>query len=455
MSDSLDKLLSFPSTLALDSGSRIELVRFLMISIIMAWVGFAKTSPLLNLVKGPSDNSDFMYLAWLAIGVMFDVSAIVINQRGILARRIVPKFVDDIAVILNIPVIIIFFLLIISFVYDLFASGFWRELAAIAIAVLIQVALVKVIRHLRSRTPLQKTQPAKIRRAIAVTEGLVSTAGASVFGFSAFLLFHLMAESFLPDDSAMLIEEKASHIIERLEHPFGLQHPALQTWLIFALLFVVAVFLRRPRLTSGIGVARRAESIVEMVVLGFLCFSLATAQVEQFGIGAESELLEKATEHLHVAHELRQAAIGLKLDDGEKATLGDSLTLFAERSDSDEAVGLKVISNIERGISDDETAFDENEGTTADPDGDRTGESTRGAADSKVLRIKEKRIREEARAAAATSALQEMLSQITSTVLGSAFRLTAICRPRQIPDVGCAGRVWTDRRSRDCTGNWI
>src|SRR5580704_11869804 len=94
--------------------------------------------------------------------------------------------------------------------------------------------------------------------------------------FITFLLFHVVAQSLLSDQSATFIEEQASSIMERIEHPFGVHHLGFPLWLIFVLLFVLAALLRRPRFSSRLIAGRHWESIFETALLSFLCFSLTS-----------------------------------------------------------------------------------------------------------------------------------------------------------------------------------
>src|ERR1017187_3448740 len=137
-------------------------------------------------------------------------------------------------------------------------------------------------------------------------KGLISSTGACIFGFAAFLLFHVGAQSLLSDKLVTSIEELASSIMERVEHPFGARHPGFQLWLIFVLLFVLAGPLGRSRLNSKPIAGRRVESILETALLAFICFSLTSSQIEQFGRTRETELGQRAAERTEVAKELQR-----------------------------------------------------------------------------------------------------------------------------------------------------
>jgi hypothetical protein len=192
-------------------------------------------------------------------------------------------------------------------------------------------------------------------------------------------------------------------------------------WLIFVLLFVLAGLLGRSRLTSKLIAGRRLESILETALLAFICFSLTSSQIEQFGITRETELGQRAAERTEVAKELQRVVRERPLLASDKAILGDALKEIEDARDSED-VAIKAISNVEKGRFSEDTVSDSYSRQTFADEKYGLILPASSSGRSRLLEMRSKRVQEEARAEAAANALQELLTETSSTILGSVFK---------------------------------
>ena len=411
MSNSANRILSLPSALVLEKGLHADRVRLLTASIVLVSIGLA---------RGASAGGVVCMTAlpvWFIIAVFIDIFAFVADDSSGKASWLDSSLATLVFTVANIPVVFFFCISFLEGIFNVFHFGFWRELIAISIALAVQVAIVTKL-----PPPSFGRESGLVMRGIrAAIQGLVPTSGACILGFSIFLLFHLVAQSLLPDRAVVFVEEHASLFMERLEHPFGDGYPRIATWLIVVLVFAALAFANRPRLTSGIAGVRRWESIAETSLIAFLCFTLTCSQMEQFGIRREITLANKATKRAYAAYALKASA--LELSDDQKVALGFTLSEIREDKEPEEEVTVKAISHIEDGRSfDDGISYLAGDEDALIEDGD-IGQITLSShkSEPRLLQIKEKRIQEENRAEAATNALLEVLSQTNSQLLGAAF----------------------------------
>jgi hypothetical protein len=386
--------------LVLEKGVGANRVRLLTVSTILILIGVAEGSS--------SDFADSIraFPVWFSLAILIDILLLVVYLgSGSEASWLESELAGIIFVSINIPVMLALFALFVGGIKNIFALEFWRELTAIMIALVVQASLVAKLR--RSRPHGSLTNPGLVKKSIlAAMHGLVPTSGACVFGFGLFLVFHLVAQSLLSDRTVVFVEEKASLLMERLEHPFGPRHRGIESWLIFTLLFAALIFLNRPRLTSGVVTVRKWESIGETMLLGFLCFTLASSQAEQFGIRREIKLADKATKRANAAYALKNEA--LNLSDDQKDKVRTALTSISYDKESNE-VAVKAISHM---LEDGNSYQDGGEQP-------QTPDDTKDTALSQLQQMKEKRIRLENEAEAATSALQEVFAQTSSHILSA------------------------------------
>jgi hypothetical protein len=416
MSDSLDRITSFPSTLALAGGENAGRDRVLTVCIVVLLVGLARGA------SGIAYTCLAAMPVWSTAAAMFDILLImfyVISRDNNNAMKMPVDTGGWLFTIVNIPLAMALFTIVIDFLFSFFAMGFWKDTIVLSAFVLVQILLVKSLRRLTRFTGSPESTFTKAM--VNGVKGLISSTGACIFGFAAFLLFHVGAQSLLSDKLVTSIEELASSIMEGVEHPFGARHPGFQLWLIFVLLFVLAGLLGRSRLTSKLIAGRRLESILETALLAFICFSLTSSQIEQFGITRETELGQRAAERTEVAKELQRVVRERPLLASDKAILGDALKEIEDARDSED-VAIKAISNVEKGRFSEDTVSDSYSRQTFADEKYGLILPASSSGRSRLLEMRSKRVQEEARAEAAANALQELLTETSSTILGSVFK---------------------------------
>ncbi|MFZ0272384.1 MAG: hypothetical protein WB524_11605 [Acidobacteriaceae bacterium] len=191
--------------------------------------------------------------------------------------------------------------------YNLFHLGFWRELSCAAVLSFLQSAYVS-----RLRWPLRiETVSRRPRRLLALFEGTAATLGLYWAGCILFFFFHLCASGLLSHEASLYVEETASAISERLEHPFGSAHPGIRIWLMFAIAFCFAACWGSRSLNAVGKFAKSIESIFEALVCSFLWFSVMTVGIEDLGLRNQERLALIAEIRFHAADDMQHEVLNL------------------------------------------------------------------------------------------------------------------------------------------------
>jgi len=163
-------------------------------------------------------------------------------------------------------------------IYRIYSMGYWREICALTALSLLQLALLEVKRDWINQ--------------ISILVGVGATSCA------AFLLFHLVSDSFLNDDSVVTVEVALSKVLERFRHPFGPSHKSVSLGLVFVALFLLAWAVES--VSPRVGALNRLKTVKAIVsqfkfgLLTFVCFSLVMSRTEQLGLRNEAKRIRDA-----------------------------------------------------------------------------------------------------------------------------------------------------------------
>jgi hypothetical protein len=401
MSDRLDRLMSYPSTWVMARADDSEPAFSLRCVLVLL--------TLIGAARGEAGMT-WQFLSgiplWSGLAAGCDLALLALYC---LSPRSRARFESDgdtllgyVLAILNIPLVMASFYIMIDFCISFFAQGFWKDLLGIACALIIQIKLIQATQGpngtARQRPPLFTPLP-NMTRAL---QGLVPTVGACIYGLCAYLLFRIVSGAFLGDASVALIEEGTSDALFRLEHPFGETHPGLLTWELFVLLFVASFVLVSSPLVAVISRGQRWHALATASLLGFLSSSLMAGEIEGAGVQRESRLLAKEMKHAHVAHTLEHMATALNFNEQDHASIASVAYRIELSGSPDKDVMRKLLENLE--------VYSAAEQPSDLPEipGEEAALPLIGPA---VSRIKQARIKEEARTEAATNALVVALSE--------------------------------------------
>jgi hypothetical protein len=299
--------------------------------------------------------------------------------------------------------------------YMLFHMGFFRELGAMSLCLWMQCLLAVGLRGTSMKAYLEILEREDASGMLKVRDGLAETAGIYFYGLFAFLVFHLVSAAVLSKTMTECVENRASTIKGILEHPFGTLHPGIKLWVIFALLFALASCLASPRLRSATIKMKRAESVVEGLLLGFVFFSVLSSEVEQPGMRTESRLAKEADTRLFIVGQLLAEA-SIATPEENRTLLRTLIKLEQPSTKAGESVAFYAVSSLEN-------SGDVGTDRARVSDGGRLSWLLSPPMDdgrSPLEGLKVKRARTEIQVEAATKALQETLAA-SSRVAGQAL----------------------------------
>jgi hypothetical protein len=415
MSGRLRRWAFFPTSLLLRKSRKAGRFKFIAAVTFVLMFGLFR--------NGPDDltHIEGWGITWIGIAIAFDILIllpiyIATTKNPRLDHRLAQSNLFF-CVVFGINTLVVFFP-IFAFLHGismLFHMGFFRELGAMFLCILIQRWLTVGLRGTNMTAYLETLERNDASGMSRFRDGLAETAGIYFYGLFAFLLFHLISAAVLSKTMTERMENSASAIKGILEHPFGTSHPGIKLWILFALLFALASFLASPRLTSATTKMKKAESVVEELLLGFVFFSVLSSEVEQQGMRTESRLAKEADNRLFILGELRaEASIGTP---EENRTLLRTLTEMEQQSTkTGESVAYYAVSSLENSgdLGTDRARVSDGRRFswlfTPPMDDDR----------SPLEGLKVKRARTEIQVEAATKALQETLAA-SSQVAGEAL----------------------------------